>query len=63
MTIDDAIKLLESADLLFWPSSREKDLVALKMGIEALKRVKLQHDPDGVTTPRLLPGETEVKKP
>jgi len=59
MTLNEAIRILKiiekDYDRLNKPHSKD----AVKLGIEALKRVKLQHDPAGCTTERLLPGETE----
>jgi len=36
---------------------------AIKLGIEALKRLKISRDPSGVPSFTLLPGETEEEQP
>ena len=59
MTLDEAIEVLtkDQKDHHSFPT----DIIgkAEKLGIEALTRVKLQRDPAGVITPRLLLSETE----
>lgn len=59
MIIAEAIRLLGIAE----EEDRAKGLAeyadAYKLGIEALKRVKLLRDPTGEITPIYLPGETE----
>lgn len=59
MTLDEAIKILifRLNETESYIEIDERD--AIHLGIEAMKRVKLQHDPAGCTTERLLPGETE----
>ena len=61
MTIDKAIGILTHAietGLGVWPS-KETGKDALKLGIEALKRVKEQRGPGGEIGALGLPGETE----
>ncbi len=59
MTIDKAIEILtqytKGTDMLYLPDF----LDALKLGIEALKRVQLQRGIWGMKQDALLPGETE----
>ena len=62
MTIDEAIKQLESFHSWFALDFSNKDLEAQKLGIEALKRIEdwrraLVCNPD-----LLLPGETEDRE-
>lgn len=68
MTINKAIEVLEAE---FQPSieknetsnpnlySKSPELVAINLGIEALKRIKSQYDPDHQMMRIPLPGETK----
>ena len=60
MNIPKAIELLSTIDHPDAWDLLPDDIDAHKLGIEALKRVLLQRNPDGCITPRLLPGETET---
>jgi len=59
MTIDEAIKIQE--DYLENPYSVQPELVkyAIKLGIEALKRIRENRHYALPQIPRLLPGETK----
>jgi hypothetical protein len=59
MTIDKAIKNLRAGKKDCGMIPDNEFTATFDLAIEALKRVRLQHAPGGVTTPRLLPGETE----
>jgi len=58
MTLQEAIKLLtqlsEPPEIIF----HADDIKAVKLGIEALKYVYSQYDPDHQMMRRPLPGET-----
>jgi len=59
MKLEKAIEILNLI-LGDQPSNfQEDDEDALKLGIEALKRVQLQRTHGGVITETMLPGETE----
>lgn len=59
MHIDKAIEILEKEHEDTFMGSEKDWKDAVKLGIQALKRVQLQHDPAGCITDRLLPSETE----
>ena len=59
MTIDKAIKILETEVRVAEVNDRPYEVYALQLGIEALKLIA-QEPPEGYTCiPRPLPGETE----
>lgn len=59
MKIDEAIKILEPAKEGYLPTVSVRVLDAVKLGIEALKRVKKYRPLYAGKYPHLLPGETE----
>lgn len=59
MTIDEAIKILDRLVEYYRAGYRGDDRTALKLGIEALKRIKYRRDQGKGYEPRLLPDETE----
>ncbi len=59
MTIDEALYELESPDDLTYCRHTAAFNEALKLGIEALKRVKWNRKNYAVYRTSLLPGETE----
>lgn len=58
MTIDEAVKTLSLAVNNEPVIPHSKLHVAQRLGIEALKSVRAQYDPDHQMMRRLLPGET-----
>ena len=58
MTIDKAIETLESFGSWFAGDLADRDAQAIKLGIEALKRVKAERTGYESYAPDLLPGET-----
>ena len=59
MTIDEAMKVLQLMTENRNVSSLEKCIEALKLGIEALKRVKVNRHHYGGLNWKALPGEIE----
>ncbi len=59
MTIDEAIKLLNTAKEGFPVNDTEKYYAAMELSIEALKQVKESRFDPSTWTPQLLPGETK----
>ncbi len=59
MTIDEAIKVLQLMTKKRNVSSLEKCIDALRLGTEALKRVKWNRKNYAVYRTSLLPGETK----
>jgi len=59
MNIDEAIEVFERELEDTFIGSEEKWKRALKLGLEALKRVKWQRIPGGSIRENLLPGETK----
>jgi hypothetical protein len=57
MTIDEAIKQLESFHSWFGQDYCDKDLEAIKLGIEAMKALQKIRT-WAIIAPRPLPGET-----
>lgn len=57
MKIDEAIKVLSEIEYVD-PVTHRKQVEALKLGIEALKRVKADRTGYETYAPDLLPGET-----
>lgn len=59
MNIDEAIQRNTDTRAFLLLRLDSDAAEALQLGIEALKRIKLQRDPGGCITDRVLPGETE----
>lgn len=59
MTIKKAIKILSLWESLYKDYDADQLRVALNLGIEALKRIKSQYDPDHQMMRIPLPGETK----
>lgn len=59
MTIDEAIRELEQLPLPLKTGGDHERHLAVRIGIEALKRVKAQRGPGGEIGALGLPGETE----
>lgn len=59
MTIDEAIRCSQEATFRLEREGFEDWAKGVKLGIEALKRVKSDRDPAQLSVSRLLPGETE----
>ena len=59
MTLEEAIKLLKYYEDPLHNESVAKRREARKLGIEALKRIKMRRDLGTGYEPKLLPGETE----
>ena len=58
MTIDEAIENLQDTYDFCQSVFSTEDLEAIKLGIEALKRIKLQRSPRGFGYSYKLPGES-----
>ncbi len=60
MTIDEAIRVLESRLLSPFVKANPKSGAAIQLGIEALRRIKAwRTDPEWELAGESLPGETE----
>ncbi|MBA7545291.1 hypothetical protein ES705_37657 [subsurface metagenome] len=60
MTIDEAIKILEIVTHNYPQKGTDNFVDALKLGIEALKRLQVLRAPGPKEEYRLLPSETEA---
>jgi len=58
MTIDEAIKELQTLKDELRADGMPYPYASVCLGVEALKHVKGQYDPDHQTMRQLLPGET-----
>lgn len=59
MTIDDAIENLQRIDTPLSQALYPKDIYAIRLGIEALKREQINREEGVYLRVELLPGETE----
>jgi hypothetical protein len=59
MTLEEAIKTLELENKHPWNKDNSELRQAVKLGIEALKRIKGRRDLESGWEKPLLPGETE----
>ena len=59
MTIDKAIKILETEVRVAEVNDRPYEVYALQLGIEALKAIQGTREPHSRILPSYLPGETE----
>jgi len=57
--LEEAIELLEREDRRFYPKRRLEAHLALKLGIEALKRLQKLRGYSMIQVDTRLPGETE----